>query len=100
MPLSTAVFKTAVIDHSTISPFYPLDRLFGREEAHVLLKSSAKVVVFCEMSKYLVDFFIKMFCEGAVKGILLTFKGALLCCYLCCGRLGEGDAPGEFMPGA
>ena len=44
VPLSTAVFKTAVIDHSTISPVL------------VSLKSGAKVMVFLELSKFSRDF--------------------------------------------
>ena len=44
VPLSTTVFKTVVIDHSTISPKIPLEALFR--------KSVAKVVLFPRSSKY------------------------------------------------
>ena len=44
VPLSTAVFKTAVIDHSTISPKLFLERL-------LFFKSDAKVWIYFIPSK-------------------------------------------------
>ena len=58
VPLSTAVFKTAVIDHSTISPNIWLVRnLF---QMAFVLKSDAKVRTFFETSKYFRYFFSKI----------------------------------------
>ena len=58
VPLSTAVFKTAVIDHSTISPNIWLVRnLF---QMAFVLKSDAKVRTFFETSKYFRCFFSKI----------------------------------------
>ena len=49
VPLSTTVFKTVVIDHSTISP------LSGRQA--LCSKASAKVATFPDISKFFVVFF-------------------------------------------
>ena len=55
VPLGTAVFKTAVIDHSTISPMLS-SLLAGR----CALKASAKVLSFFGSTK-LLQFFFKLF---------------------------------------
>ena len=52
VPLGTAVFKTAVIDHSTISPM--LSSLLASRCA---LKASAKVLSFFDFAKLLQFFF-------------------------------------------
>ena len=57
VPLSTAVFKTAVIDHSTISPNIWLVR--NLYQMAFVLKSDAKVRTFFETSKYFRYFFQK-----------------------------------------
>ena len=44
VPLGTVVFKTTVIDHSTISPVL------------VCPKAGAKVQIFCELNKFLGNF--------------------------------------------
>ena len=56
VPLGTAVFKTAVIDHSTISPMLS-SLLAGR----CALKASAKVLSFFGSAKLLQVFFSNYF---------------------------------------
>ena len=53
VPLGTVVFKTTVIDHSTISPCSGMTR-------RVVLKASAKVAVFFESRKFFNDFLLQM----------------------------------------
>ena len=55
-PLSSTVFKTAAIDHSAISPSSKLQasQMFFWGD---FLKSGAKVLLFCDMTKYFFTFF-------------------------------------------
>ena len=53
VPLGTVVFKTTVIDHSTISPCLERTR-------NVVLKACAKVAVFLETCKFLNVFLLQI----------------------------------------
>ena len=78
MPRSTPVFKTGVIDHSTISPKHTLPcgkaldkELNVRHQAGKRPECGAKVALFCILCKFSEDFFLLIgeMCSSAIARI-------------------------------